>query len=887
MKTRYKNYLIAICGLLLTLLSSCSDDYVKGVFIASNNEYALNMQTASLQNIPAEGGVIDTRIEATPAVEWSIQGLPDWLTTTTLSGTGAQEIKFNAAPNPSFTASRTHIFNIVSKNAGWQQTVPVSATQLKQTTEFSISPDDVASWTFSSEGGSKELKIISNSDWSAECKESFVSLSQTEGSGNSTITITVAPFNSADLTANREAHVYFREKISDNVTSVLTITQTPLQTSVTTETIDFTFERNAYSQTFVRGEEVSGGYEVQSSVPWLKITKNNPIKVDITLTVESNDNESERTTVATLRYANSNEVRYNFNVRQHGNSISVDPPSISFNANGGSQNVTVNSSSDWTTINLNDWIKVNKAGSICVISVDENNSLDERTGDVYFNFVNERGEPVGNPATLNVGQAGRKLSVDNDVLQFGPEASSLPIMISGDTKWTLAASADWITLSATEGTGDQEVMVTVTDNLSSSSRTGKITCTYHGKTSEIEVVQATAFLNTPSTPIELLGGGDEAVITVESNLSWEATSSEPWLTLSRKNVGEGEELVLTASYNASTEAREAVVTIKSILGENKINVRQEAPIIKVEYTSMLFVAEGGSDFVGVIAEGDYTVTSSASWISCEKGDGILTVSVSKNTGEQREGTVTLKLKDVDISKTITVTQEMAPPTLSVSQTTVNFDAAGGTSAPITVTANDSFTVTTSDSWLKCTTTGNSFKITASENTGSARQGKVTVKLSKYNLSETITVYQAPPQFVDLGLPSGTLWCTTNVGATLEQHYGTYMTLAESKEMIPAGCARPTSAQGSELYYKCTWTWTTVNTVYGCRVTGPNGNSIFLPACGYAVFHTIAMCDLYHERGTDGYYWIPFGAGYICFNSSGPLMINNTTDKKFTLRCVKK
>ena len=57
-------------------LSSCSDEYVKGTFIASNNEYSLNMSNHDLQSIPAAGGIINAKIEATSAVDWEIQGLP-------------------------------------------------------------------------------------------------------------------------------------------------------------------------------------------------------------------------------------------------------------------------------------------------------------------------------------------------------------------------------------------------------------------------------------------------------------------------------------------------------------------------------------------------------------------------------------------------------------------------------------------------------------------------------------------------------------------------------------------------------------------------------------------------------------------------------------------
>lgn len=43
---------------------------------------------------------------------------------------------------------------------------------------------------------------------------------------------------------------------------------------------------------------------------------------------------------------------------------------------------------------------------------------------------------------------------------------------------------------------------------------------------------------------------------------------------------------------------------------------------------------------------------------------------------------------------------------------------------------------------------------------------------------------------------------------------------------------PTNAELTELREQCTWTWTTLNGVNGYKVTGTNGNSIFLSAAGY-------------------------------------------------------
>lgn len=63
-----------------------------------------------------------------------------------------------------------------------------------------------------------------------------------------------------------------------------------------------------------------------------------------------------------------------------------------------------------------------------------------------------------------------------------------------------------------------------------------------------------------------------------------------------------------------------------------------------------------------------------------------------------------------------------------------------------------------------------------------------------------------------------------------------------------GWRMPTLDEFNELNSLCSWTWTSQNGVNGYRVTGPNGNSIFLPAAGYR------YGEEYYNRGSLGYYW---------------------------------
>ena len=86
-------------------------------------------------------------------------------------------------------------------------------------------------------------------------------------------------------------------------------------------------------------------------------------------------------------------------------------------------------------------------------------------------------------------------------------------------------------------------------------------------------------------------------------------------------------------------------------------------------------------------------------------------------------------------------------------------------------------------------------------------------------------------WVDLGL--SVKWATTNVGASKPEGYGTFYTYEEAQERLWTSPWRtPTYDELAELRNECTWKWTTQNGVNGYKVTGPNGNSIFLPAAGY-------------------------------------------------------
>ena len=99
--------------------------------------------------------------------------------------------------------------------------------------------------------------------------------------------------------------------------------------------------------------------------------------------------------------------------------------------------------------------------------------------------------------------------------------------------------------------------------------------------------------------------------------------------------------------------------------------------------------------------------------------------------------------------------------------------------------------------------------------------------------------QPVDEYVDLGLPSGTLWKDTN-----ESVNGTiYFTHARAMALF--GDNVPTKEQFDELDSLCEWTWIGD----GYEVVGPNDNSRFLPALGG--YPTVGSLFGY---GFEGNYW---------------------------------
>lgn len=251
-----------------------------------------------------------------------------------------------------------------------------------------------------------------------------------------------------------------------------------------------------------------------------------------------------------------------------------------------------------------------------------------------------------------------------------------------------------------------------------------------------------------------------------------------------------------------------------------------------------------------------------------------------------------------------VSQNGAASTFTVAPTSLSFTSSGGTET-ISVTSNLSWTASSSESWLtlsrESSTSNDTITVTVHANTSTSnRNGRVT--FSSGSSTVTVSISQSGKSnagshtYVDLGLPSGLLWATCNVGANSPEEYGDYFAWGETTtksnynlstykycngnnyyswtkyngnsyygtvdnkttlelsddaaHVIWGGNWRmPTYEEFQELIDNCTWAWTSQGNHIGCKGTSKtNGCSIFLPAAGSRERTNL------DEAGSQGNYW---------------------------------
>jgi hypothetical protein len=262
---------------------------------------------------------------------------------------------------------------------------------------------------------------------------------------------------------------------------------------------------------------------------------------------------------------------------------------------------------------------------------------------------------------------------------------------------------------------------------------------------------------TPPSVVDAAGGSSTFAVTAEPECAWRATPGAEWISGLSPSSGQGSATVqfrVAPNDTASSRAGDIVVESDRVLVSQRAQCRFDlAP------TSQSMGTAGGAGSVAVTAPSDcpWTATATVTWISLSEpftgsGSGTVRFTIAPNSGTERTGTIIVGGQRSNITQ---AGNGPSPPppncSYSVAPGTQNIAAAGGTGAPIAVSASSGcpWSASSSVSWIAVTSgasgAGNgSVAFSVAGNTGGLRTGTLTIAGQSASVIQAACSYAISP-----------------------------------------------------------------------------------------------------------------------------------------------
>ena len=593
---------------------------------------------------------------------------------------------------------------------------------------------------YESKGGAQTITINSqNTPWELTGLPNWLSASATKGNGMVTITLTAS--ENASVDESRAALLTFASTASDyQYRKTIRISQPAADVYITPSETAMSFIPSGESKTVTVSSNVE--WTAEASETWVTTSKaeNNQLRI----TAEENLDTTRSATIYLKRKGTTTAVS-TISVVQAEAGVTVSEEQVSFGPDGGEQMVTVEAEASWTATKSSDsWISGTYTESSVDIVVSANNSEDGRSGYIYIYIgtIKKVAIPVyqeGVQYKVSTNSIGMKSTIDERTFTF-----------ETNTSWSVVSKPDWLDVTPTSGgKGTTTLTVTSQDNPNTTPRSGNIVIGRDGFSGNktVSVTQDGKTFGNLDSQMDFPNTGGNQSLTINTDGQWTASTATSWIHLSPQS-GSGEEtLMVTVDANPGKGERTGSIAVSVGNTTQTITVVQVGRYINISYDNLLTNSQPATIQLSVASNMEWSASSTSNWLTVSptsgKGDATLTLTVTDNSSvNSRTGSILFKTADEE--KEISITQPGR--TLSVSATEISIDEEGGTSDPITVTTDGTYTVTSSESWATVSQSGNTFTITATANTGEARTAIVTVSLTGLkngeSMSKTVKVSQS-------------------------------------------------------------------------------------------------------------------------------------------------
>jgi YVTN family beta-propeller protein len=472
---------------------------------------------------------------------------------TEIDGTTDKIVGFACVKNPAELAI----------NGKKNETFVINGDQVKSIKEFepSISVSS-NSLQLASSGGSTTFSVSSNITWRITPGQPWLTLSDTIGTGNKVVTISV-PANTSSSERKATATIFMGY---DADTLSVQITQQGAASLIVSPNALSVASAEGSTATFTVTSNTS--WTVASDQSWLSANQVSGTG-NSTLTVTAQANTTALARTATVTVSGTSVASQTVTVTQLAGAATLSVSTNTLNvasANGSTASFNITSNINWTVVSDQNWLSVNPAsgtgnGTITVTAL-ANPSAVIRTATITVSGTGVASQTVTVTQTAGVAT----LSVSPSILDIeAATGSTATFSVISNTNWTVTPDQTWLTANPASGAGNATVTLTTEANPTASIRTATVTISGTGVTSQTVTVTQLAGVATLSvSPAELnleATEGSTSTFGIVSNTSWTATSDQTWLVVNpASGTGEGT-VTVTAAANPNSIKRTANVIV--------------------------------------------------------------------------------------------------------------------------------------------------------------------------------------------------------------------------------------------------------------------------------------------------------------------------------------
>ncbi|MBO5703837.1 MAG: hypothetical protein J6R91_04625 [Bacteroidaceae bacterium] len=525
---------------IITLESTVEDWYYRTP-ISITQDYARPNIQLSETVFNLSGGSNSLVVDVIANYDWKYQSSNDWIT---VRKEGNQLFLDVSANEGQYSRQGTVYINPASNIYGMQSR---SITIYQEVALLNGSTDEIK---FTQTAGVATITITSETKWSASTSESWIEVSPTQGiAGEAKLEISVAPNTSIN---ERTGFVVLY--VGDQKKLQIPVKQEGLYLRTDLNELSFNYKSDSQEIEIIS----NATWEVSSSVPWLiaSVTSGEGTK-KIKIEVEENTSTNGRT--GTLKIFQSGlDLCASISVNQSGMCFNIGTSVLYFDDKASTQTVNIESDGKWHANSLTNWLNYTPqsayGNSTIDVSVNENKNYSERIGVIDLSMSDKT-------LPLQVIQQGKYFDISNEELSFESRGGSLVLTVSTNDRWTIAFenAVSWLTFSAMQGEGTQDIIITAKDNPSVNDRSAVFLFnTENGDNLRVEIKQKARMLCIDSEELLFYAkGGKSQDITVTTDGTYKIDCSDSWFRVQQV----GNVFNVVALKNLTPEHRTGKVTI--------------------------------------------------------------------------------------------------------------------------------------------------------------------------------------------------------------------------------------------------------------------------------------------------------------------------------------